>query len=669
MHGGTEIAGRPTWSVEDATRFSARERRWGAPLRACLDALYGTVTDVDALYARLVQEAESTARIRRTALRRLDLEREIDPAWFQHPSMIGYVAYADRFAGNLAGVAKRLDYLDELQVRYLHLMKVLRWRSGANDGGYAVVDYGAVDPSLGGRVDLEALADTLHERGVSLCLDVVMNHTAREHAWAVKARNGSSRYRAYYLIYPDRTMPDAYEATLPEVFPEIAPGSFTWDHEAQGWVWTTFNSYQWDLNYANPEVFVEMGKVMLDLANMGVDVLRLDAVAFTWKRLGTTCQNQPEAHLIAQAFRALVSMAAPATLLKAEAIVAPDDLVPYLGAHRLERDECQLAYQNQLMVMLWSGLATGDARLARQALGALPPTPTRTTWVNYVRCHDDIGWAVDDGDAAAAGISGGAHRRYLADFYRGDFPGSDAIGAPFSTNAENGDERTCGTTAALCGLSAARAAGDETAIERAVRRLLLPHAVMSAFGGIPLLYMGDELGLDNDLSYLDDGELADDSRWMHRPWMPWDVAELRHEPTTVEHRIFTAMTALFAARRATPALTAGGETWIHDLADPAVLGWARSHRTHGRFYGLANFSDRVATVPRAALGWAGLVSPRDVLGEVLGDALGEVTVEDDVVRLGPYAVAWFVDDADQPVQPPPITERVPLPPPRSERQQ
>jgi amylosucrase len=315
--------------------------------------------------------------------------------------------------------------------------------------------------------------------------------------------------------------------------------------------------------------------------------------------------------------------------------------------------------------MLWSGLATGDARLARQALGALPPTPARTTWVNYVRCHDDIGWAVDDADAGAVGLSGAAHRRYLADFFRGDFPGSDAIGAAFSVNADNGDERTCGTTAALCGLSAARATGDEVAIERAVRRLLLPHAVMSAFGGIPLLYMGDELGLDNDLSYLDDEELADDSRWMHRPWMPWDVADLRHEPGTVEHRIFDAIVGLFTVRRGTPALTAGGETWIHDLPDPAVLGWARRHAVHGRFYGLANLSDRAATVPRAALGWAALAAPREVLASALGS--GDVVVDGDVVRLEPYSVAWFVDEADVAVQPPPATERVPLPPPRSER--
>jgi amylosucrase len=634
------------WSLEDHARVAARRRMWGPVLRPLLDALYGSVTDVDALLERALDMAVDASAARRQSLRVLDIEREADPAWFQRSSMIGYVAYADLFGGTLKGVADRLDYLAEMDVKYLHLMKVLRAREGANDGGYAVLDYRDVDPALGSWVDLEFLADRLHERGVSLCLDLVMNHTAEEHEWAMRAKGGSLRHRDYYLVYPDRTEPDRFEATLPEVFPEMAPGNFTWNDELRGWVWTTFNTYQWDLNYANPDVLLEMLATMLHLANAGVDVLRLDAVAFTWKRLGTNCQNQPEAHLIAQVYRALLAVAAPAVLLKAEAIVAPGDLLPYLGVHRLQRPECHLAYHNQLMVVLWSSLASGDASLASVAMQALPPTPASATWVNYVRCHDDIGWAVDDADALAAGLDGAAHRQFLARFYRNDFWESFADGVPFSSNPEAGDERTCGSAAALCGVGGALRSGDPSAIDRAMRRLELLYGVMFGFPGIPLVYMGDEIALDNDRSYLTDPAKADDSRWIHRPAMSWDVADRRNAPGTLEARMFATVQRLVVARRAAPAMDAGGELWIHRHTDPAVFAWARLHPRHGRFYGIANFANRPASVPASFLEWAGMVSPRLVLGE------------DDVRHAGaewtvaPYGLAWFVDDADSAVQPP-----------------
>jgi amylosucrase len=634
--------------VEGASRVSSnadldrRVARWGPAVDTLLDALYGSA-EAARLRERVLGEVRAAANARRSELRQLDLEREFDPAWFHDPSMIGYVAYADRFADSLGGVTAHLDYLAELRVRYFHLMKVLRSRDGANDGGFAVVDYGAVDPSLGTWADLEALADELRARRISVCIDVVMNHTAAEHDWAMQAKAGSARHREYYLTFPDRIEPDRYEATLPEVFPEIAPGNFTWDDELDAWVWTTFNEFQWDLNYANPDVLVEMLRVMLHLANTGVDVLRLDAVAFTWKRMGTDCQNQPEAHLLAQLFRALIAIAAPAVLLKAEAIVAPTQLVQYLGAHRLERPECHIAYHNQLMVMLWSSLAAGDALLARQALAALPPTPDDTTWVNYVRCHDDIGWAVNDADAAAIGISGPAHRAYLAAFYRGDFAGSYADGAAFSTNDEIGDERTCGMTAALAGLTTATTPAE---VQRALARMQLLYAVVYGFAGIPLVYMGDELGLGNDESYRGDPDLAEDSRWMHRPYMAWKLAPRRNRAGTNEGVLFRWLQTLADVRSATPAMTAGGDTYIHQLPDPAVLAWARRHPVHGRFYGVANFSSRAASAPVDSLGWAGLTAPTTVL------ATQGCAVTASGLTLAPFGVLWLVDGADGPLQPP-----------------
>jgi amylosucrase len=410
-------------------------------------------------------------------------------------------------------------------------------------------------------------------------------------------------------------------------------------------VWTTFHSYQWDLNYANPDVLLEMLSTMLHLANAGVDVLRLDAVAFTWKRVGTNCQNQPEAHLIAQIYRALLAVAAPAVLLKAEAIVAPGDLLPYLGVHRLQRPECDLAYHNQLMVMMWSSLASGDASLASAAMQALPPTPASATWVNYVRCHDDIGWAVDDADARSVGLNGAAHRQFLARFYRNDFWESFADGVAFSSNPDVGDERTCGTAAALCGVGGALRSGDSAALDRAMRRLELLYGVMFGFPGIPLVYMGDEIALDNDRRYVDDPAKADDSRWIHRPAMSWPVADRRHLDGAVEARMFSTLRRLATARRAHPAMDAGGGLWIHRHTDPALFAWARLHPRHGRFYGIANFANRAATVPAEFLEWAGMVAPRLVLGA------DDVRLAGAEWTVAPYGLAWFVDDADTVVQP------------------
>jgi amylosucrase len=599
--------------------------------------------DLEALETRIVDLLAAAAGARKRSLRELDARREVHPLWFQDADQIGYVAYAELFGGTLDGVAAHLDHLDSLQVTYLHLMNVLKAREGVNDGGYAIVDYTDVEPHLGTRADLERLADQLRERGISLCLDLVLNHTAAEHPWAIAAKAGSATHRDYYLVFDDRTVPDEWERTLPEVFPEIAPGNFTWDDDLNGWVWTTFNSYQWDLNYANPDVFVEMLGVMLELANMGVDVLRLDAIAFTWKRMGTSCQNQPEAHLLAQLFRAYMSVAAPGVVLKAEAIVAPRDLVPYLGAHRQERDECHVAYHNQLMVMLWNSFATADARLATESLALLPPTPRGAGWVSYLRCHDDIGWAVDDSVAAQLGLDGAAHRHFLADFYRGDAPGSFALGTAFSSNEAAADERTCGTAASLAGIERARRDGDAVALDLAVRRLLLGYAVICSFGGIPLIYMGDELAMCNDWSYLETPAHAEDSRWVHRPRMDWSALE-RSAPESVERRVLAGLQHMIAVRRATPALSAGGETYMHRHDRLSVLAFERRHPVHGRFYGIANIGPTAVSVSVDALGWAGLERPV----ELLGDA---VSIDGPWLRLGPLSMGWFVDALDVAVQP------------------
>ena len=560
-----------------------------------LELLYGEARDVAAVVRTCVELVVDAAVQRPDPLRLLDRRREIDPAWFQRSRVVGYVCYADRFAGTLDGVRHHLDYLGELGVTYLHLMPVLEPREGPNDGGYAVTDYRNIDPRLGTMDDLVALAGDLHDRGMSLCIDLVLNHTAAEHPWAQAALRGDPTYGAFYRVYPDRTMPDRFEKTMPEVFPDTSPGSFT-HVDGLGWVWTTFESFQWDLDWGNPDVFAAMLDTMLFLANRGIDVLRLDAAPFLWKREGTDCQNQPEVHLLLQALRALVTVAAPAVAFKVEAIVSPDQLVTYLGAHAGIRPEGDIAYNNQLMVLLWSSLAARDGRLATMALRRMRDIPPDTAWVTYVRCHDDIGWAVSDEDAHALGVDPAAHRAFLSDFFSGAHPGSFARGAVFQHNPRTGDRRISGTAAALCGLDAARESGDGEKVAVAVRRLLLLYSVVYAYGGIPLLYMGDELGLPNDAHWADDPLHAADNRWMHRPPMDWAAAERRHDGTSVEGRLFTGFQAMAATRASLLALRSGTVTQLVETGNPQVFAYARRHPRGVTFLGLANFSDAPSEV-------------------------------------------------------------------------
>lgn len=597
-----------------------------------VEALSEVYDDVPALVSDLVGDALAAAAERPTALRRLDRQREIDPTWFLREDMIGYVCYADRFAGSLAGVAGHLDYLGELGVRYLHLMPLLKPRQGENDGGYAVEDYGAVDPRLGSMADLTALSDALHDRDMALCIDLVLNHTAAEHAWARAALAGDPAYTGFYRFFPDRTEPAAFERTLPEVFPDMAPGSFTELPDGR-WVWTTFHEFQWDLDWSNPAVFRAMLGVVLDLANRGVDVFRLDAVPFLWKRLGTDCQNQPEAHRLLQALRALTRLAAPGVVLKAEAIVGPDQLVPYLGGHEVYRPECDLAYDNQLMVMLWSTLATRDARLAVQALGRRTGKPDAAGWVTYVRCHDDIGWAVDDDDARAVGLDPHAHRRFLADFYAGRHPGSFGAGLDFQSNPATGDARTSGMAASLAGLDVAQ--GDPAAVRAALARVDLLHAVTFSFGGIPLVYMGDEIALRNDAGWAEDPLHADDNRWVHRPAMDWAAADRRTQEGSAEATTFQAMRELAAARRSSASLRSDAATEVLDVDDTHVLAFRRKHPRATPIVVLANFSDHQQSVGADVLGRAGIAHPQH-----LHSSAGGIELSDGRIALEPWGYLW-----------------------------
>jgi len=609
-----ERLGRPLTADE---AFHTRLARFFTELRDPLKAVYGDDRRLEPALQGLLVALARTATERAPELKALDHEREITPDWLQREQALGYVAYADRFGGTLQGVRERIPYLEELGVSYLHLMPLLKMRPEPNDGGYAVADYGAVEPALGTMDDLRELAAELRGAGMALCVDLVLNHTAREHAWAQGALAGDARYLAYYRTFADRTEPDRYQASLPDVFPDTAPGSFTFEPDLGRWVWTTFNAYQWDLDYTNPHVFRAMAEAMLELANAGIDVLRLDAVPFLWKRKGTDSQNQPEVHELLQAFRAAMRIAAPGVSFKAEAIVSPRELVRYLGAGRHEGKECDLAYHNVLMVLGWSALATGRVALLTHTLQAMPPVPPGAGWVTYVRCHDDIGWAITDEDAARAHEDAHLHRRFLSDFYAGDFPGTFARGARFQPDPLSGEARTSGTAASLAGLDHAIETGDEIATEMAIRRILLLHALAFAHGGLPLLYMGDEIGLRNDPDWAADAAHAADNRWMHRPVMDWEAAGRRHDPATVEGRIHAGIRELAAKRRATRAVHAQGRVEPLWTGNDHVFALRREHAGEQMLL-LANFSATAQTVAVEGLGrWANTLERTRPPGPVL----------------------------------------------------
>ena len=615
--------------------FGLRLERFFTELRDPLEALYGEDPRFPAMWRRLLESLAATAAGRDPELRILDHERELTGDWLQREQAVGYVTYVDRFGGTLAGVRERLGYLRELGISYLHLMPLLQARPAPNDGGYAVTDYGAVEPALGTMDDLRALARDLRADGIALCVDVVLNHTAREHPWAEGAMTGDPERLAFYRTFPDRTEPDRYEATLPEVFPDTAPGNFTWEPRLGRWVWTTFNAYQWDLDYGNPEVFGAMAENMLGLAAAGVDVLRLDAVPFLWKRVGTNCQNLPEVHQLLQAFRSALRIAAPAVAFKAEAIVSPHDLVAYLGQGRHEGKECDLAYHNALMVLLWSALASRRVHLLTQTLRTMPPVPPGAGWLTYVRGHDDIGWAITDEDAGAVGEDAHLHRRFLADFFAGEFPGSFARGARFQPEP-NGEARTSGTAAALTGLEGALEDGDMEEARLAVRRILLLYAVTFAHGGVPLVYMGDELGLRNDATYTADSTRRDDNRWMHRPWMDWTAAGRRHDPASIEGRLWGGLRRLVDARRTTPAVHAQGRTDPLWTGNDHVFGLEREHAGH-RLLLLANFSDHPQAIPAAVATDRGF----GLHGGGAGPDGRPLRTYGDVLALEPYQFVWL----------------------------
>lgn len=507
-----------------------------------LDQLFMSLYDDRAALEDLEQAMAAAYEARPDDLKKLDKQREADPDWYKRGTMFGMTMYTDLFAGSLRKLANRIPYLEEQHLTYLHLMPLLKMPHPQNDGGYAVEDFNTVDPSLGTNADLASLTKKLRKAGISLCLDFVMNHTASTHEWAMKAKAGDPEYQDYYFCYDDRTIPDEYERTTPQVFPNTAPGNFSWCDEMHKWVLTSFYPFQWDLNYRNPKVLVAMLTSALNLANLGVEVLRIDAVPYIWKQLGTTSRNLPQVHTIVRMLRIALECVCPAVVLKGEVVMAPKELAAYFGTP--EHPECHMLYNVSTMVNLWSALANGDTRLLKAQIDALDALPENCWFVNYLRCHDDIGWGLDEPQEWRLGIDPFRHKEFLYHFYEGSIPGSWSMGELYNYDAASGDARSCGTTASLCGIEKALYTHDKPSLERGIDRDLLMHKAMAFLRGFPMLNCGDEIAQLNGWDYKDDPDRVEDSRNLHRSKFNWRAAAKRNEPGTLQNRLWEGMAEL-----------------------------------------------------------------------------------------------------------------------------
>ncbi|TKB26212.1 alpha-amylase [Desulfopila sp. IMCC35006] len=585
---------KPEISEQDLRHFYTRLGANFYGIHSLFHTLYGEREDFAEQAQQLVETMAQHYIKRPEKLRQLDLAREKDYNWFLSQQWIGMALYCKGFAGNLQGLQERLHYFQELGVNLVHVMPILRCPEGSSDGGYAVSDFREINPEVGTLEDLQQLAAEMKKRDILLVLDVVVNHTSNMHYWAKRAKAGEKKYQDYYYTFETRNVPDMFDQTMPEIFPETAPGNFTWSEEMGRWVMTVFNDFQWDLNYSNPSVFIEMLNIILFWANQGADILRLDAVAFLWKKIGSTCQNEREAHLILQLLKDCCQVTAPGVVFIAEAIVAPVEVIKYFGEDAVIAKECEIAYNATFMALLWDAVATKNACLLNHGIKSLPVKLDRATWLNYVRCHDDIGLGFDDRDILLCDYEPARHRKFLIDYFTGKFEKSHARGLPFGQNAKTGDARISGSLASLVGLEHALEIGDNKAVDDAVKLILLLHSMILSFGGIPLLYYGDEIGTLNDDSYRDDPYKKGDTRWVHRPSIDWEKAELRNTPGTVEYGVFSALKRMIAIRKEIEVFADFNNRELIEVENPHLFVFGRYHiqKPTEQVLVIANFSNQ-----------------------------------------------------------------------------
>ena len=602
-----------------------------------LRELHQSIYNDEKAFEYFIGMLRKSYKARKTTLRAADERREANPDSHHSNKMIGMMMYTENFGGDLQGVRERLPYLKECGVKYLHLMPLLDSPDDErSDGGYAVSDFRKVRPDLGTMEDLEELAASCHRRGIRLCLDFVMNHTSEDHAWAKAARSGDVEAQNRYFFYDTWSIPAQFEQTMPQVFPETAPGSFTFLKDMGKIVMTSFYPFQWDLNYANPMVFNDMTENMLYLANRGIDIIRLDAVPYIWKELGTNCRNLPQVHTLVRMMNLACRIVCPGVLLLGEVVMEPREVVPYFGTP--ERPECDMLYNVTTMCTIWHTLATRDVKLLRHQMEILELLPDNCMFQNYIRCHDDIGWGLDYGYLAWFGTHEAPHKKYLNDWFTGRWPGSPSRGELYNESEVLQDARLCGTTASLCGMEYALGAGDEAALELAFKADLMLHAWMLTLKGIPVIYSGDEIGMLNDNSYHDDPDKADDSRNLHRGAFRWDLAADRNDPDTLTGKIFGSIMKLVNIRRENQIFHSDASLAPINVGDDRAIGVIRSYKGE-RMLGLFNFSENSVRTEIETAKWEDMVEP-DRIFVPSGERMAEYWLE-------PYGFRWFIEKKDK----------------------
>lgn len=544
------------------------------------------------MFAELCSQMYEYYNCRSKKLKERDLKREKGPDWYHGKDMLGMMLYTDNFAGNMKGVKEKIPYLKECNINCLHLMPFLDTPKGRSDGGYAVADFRKVRSDLGTMKDLAELTEKCHEEDINVCMDFVMNHTSEDHEWARRARAGEGEYMSRYFFYDNEEIPEKYEKTVPQVFPTTAPGNFTYLPETGHYVMTTFYPYQWDLNYRNPRVFNEMIYNFLYLTNQGIDIVRIDAVPYIWKELGTTCRNLKQVHTIVRMMRMIAEIVCPGVLLLGEVVMEPEKVVPYFGT--VEKPECHMLYNVTTMATTWNSIATGDIRLLKKQMDIVNQLPKQYVFLNYLRCHDDIGWGLDYETMRPWGIKEIPHKRYLNDYFTGKIRGSVSRGELYNDDPVTQDARFCGTTASMCGIEKAGFECDEEAMNAAVREDIMLHAYMLTQSGIPMLYSGDELGQVNDYSYKNDPEKCADSRYIHRGKLPWELAEDKEDVTTVQGNIFQTLDRLEKIRRQEITFDKDADVYTYDVHDDSILCVLREYKGR-RFFGIFNFSNQEKT--------------------------------------------------------------------------
>jgi len=567
-----------------------------------------------------------------------DLRRLKHANWYQSEKMVGMQLYVDHFNKDLKGLESKIEYFEKLGVNLLHIMPVTTRPKGENDGGYAVNSYTQVDKKYGSKADLLNLTKKLRSKNMHLMMDFVVNHTSDEFPWAKKAAAGNQKYQDYYYIYPDRKLPDQFENSLPEVFPQTSPGNFTFNAKMNRWVMTVFNDYQWDLNYRNPIVFMEMLTNLVELANLGIDVIRFDALAFLWKKLGTNSQNLPEAHSLITLFRMCLQVVAPGVVLLAEAIVSPQEIIKYFGEGIKKGNECEIAYNATLMALLWNSIATKKTHLLYKNLMNLPSKPIEGTWITYIRCHDDIGLGFDDRYIYEVGWNAVAHRKFLLDYYCQKLDWSPAKGQVFMYNPKNGDGRITGSTASLLGLENGIEQNNQELIKLAVNKILMLHAIILSYGGIPMIYAGDEIGTLNDYSYLKNNDLKEDSRWVNRPKQDWKTVSGLDKIDSPQTQIFLSLKELIRIRRNTPVFADMNNLLLHYTPNPHIFMFERTNNSDKDVLVICNFDESIHVIEAATIASKGYTRGGKLKDLVLGES---ITLKSNFLEISPFQILWL----------------------------